>query len=940
MIRQEAIKQKTPKTRRNYYALAFCGLLCLAGAVTAFACGWSLFTDHSVRFNTLRTGRGFYRLPPLPVMYDGKTGKELTVAELGDYSDFEEDWAAQDSPVADSPETAGPTGIWHRARVAVQEGNLPKAQGLLKEFLITSEFMSGEEVPYLQKRRNAAVDILDALTALRSGSRASSVKEYLEARYAYDDGLATEAVDAFRTLKEDRNLQDNWDYLHAALLVTESRDLSLEAFTNFAAKYPRSEKNEAALYMVAKLTMEGSYSFENARCGVSGKDEWGKNIDMADVEPTEKCRDINWHDAVAAFGQVIKKHPKGRYFNDARGWLAYLYRRGGERSMALAEYYRLLGDKSDLRARLEAKNSLQMIGQEYDDAILDRVEQLIAGDSDAALAYAYHRIYNHAVDLSYQQIAPYYAGDYSESGNQEKKRVADANRDGKHELERIVRFSSTMMKRYPNARVTGAFVLRVAQAHTELQNYAEGLRLARQALGRSVQGELREQALWIKGCSEHRLKDLRAAAITFQQLVTEFPNSKLTEGARRLQAMTAEDRGDLETALKLYLDLNYGYDVAYFIDVLLPTDRLADFIAKNPQITDHNRLLYTLGVRYLRDKRWEDARSALRRVRTEPGPPPDSYNSYENDGRERFPKEPDYRSSKDSYIRSSWVARDQKTIDILQGLEQAIESAEGDEARAEAMYQLASYQFDENALLFYNPAAWDGERYWLLSSLSGSERFRLPNESQNLFEYSQSHETLARAIPIYMDIAARFPETKSAKDALYSAAVAHERLANLNPYWREIYESGLFAGSRNVQYADVKRQYPTYQLPRGTNGWEPSTRTVNDGPGWASKPEPLPKLTRGQKIEQLLKRLVEGSWTKADNSVQQFASGLPALLRAFLFAVVIAIFMWSAVWIHVWRKDRTILPPRAATLKFPIEPAALHLDDSTGHVEKIFKDKV
>ena len=66
---------------------------------------------------TLRIVEFEYISPaPLPVMYDSKTGKELTVAELGEYLDLEEDVAAQDSPTAENPEMAGPTGIWHRAR--------------------------------------------------------------------------------------------------------------------------------------------------------------------------------------------------------------------------------------------------------------------------------------------------------------------------------------------------------------------------------------------------------------------------------------------------------------------------------------------------------------------------------------------------------------------------------------------------------------------------------------------------------------------------------------------------------------------------------------------------------------------------------------------------------------------------------------------------------
>src|SRR4029453_13044741 len=83
------------------------------------------------------------------------------------------------------------------------------------------------------------------------------------------------------------------------------------------------------------------------------------------------------------------------------GWLAYLFRRGGERAKALAEYYRLLGNPTDLAVRLEAKKSLEMIGHQYDDATLDEVEKLISDDANAAMAYAYHRIYNQAIDLTY-----------------------------------------------------------------------------------------------------------------------------------------------------------------------------------------------------------------------------------------------------------------------------------------------------------------------------------------------------------------------------------------------------------------------------------------------------------------------------------------------------------------------------------------------------------
>ncbi|HCA58645.1 MAG TPA: hypothetical protein DEP46_11745, partial [Blastocatellia bacterium] len=122
---------------------------------------------------------------------------------------------------------------------------------------------------------------------------------------------------------------------------------------------------------------------------------------------------------------------------------------------------RLLAHPTDRNARLEAKKSLQVLGHEYDDETLDKTEELIIGDINAAMAYAYHRIYNHAVDLTYAERS--YYGSYREQV-EDRKEVSETQAKGRHELDRVTRFASRMMKRYPNARVSGGFVVRLAQA--------------------------------------------------------------------------------------------------------------------------------------------------------------------------------------------------------------------------------------------------------------------------------------------------------------------------------------------------------------------------------------------------------------------------------------------------------------------------------------------
>ena len=102
----------------------------------------------------------------------------------------------------------------------------------------------------------------------------------------------------------------------------------------------------------------------------------------------------------------------------------------------------------------------------------------------------------------------------------------------------------------------------------------------------------------------------------------------------------------------------------------------------------------------------------------------------------------------------------------------------------------------------------------------------------------------ANSLAIFLDVVRRFPNTRAARDALYTAAVCHERLAAYNEYWRNVYSGGGHAGERMVDYNFVRAAYPKYRLPRGTLGWEPSTRTVNGGPGWDALPKPKPRPSK------------------------------------------------------------------------------------------------
>lgn len=668
--------------------------------------------------------------------------------------------------------------------------------------------------------------MFDALEALDYGSPLSAIQSYIAARSDYDSAKPAEEVKRkLEAPRKDRNLADNALYLEAALLYRDSSGTSAEAFNRLAAKYPRSEKREAALFMAGVAAMKQSRSFINAQ-------EFGSKS-----APCSECRDDMWRASRKSFERMLREYPQDRYATDARGWLAYLHIGTGDRAAALIEYYRMLANESDPLSRREAIVSLRLTRHRADEGEMQRVEKELADEPRVALAYAYHNVYNYGLPPLLRWKEP----------------DEDRHKQTRIELERIAAFSTAMMRRYPNLAVGSGFALRLAQASLELDRNRDAAEMARRAQKSGVSGEERAEALFIEGVAEHRLKRYKEARHALTTLVTDHTSSRIIENGRRSLAIVAEDMGDLDGALGQYLALDYRYDTAYFVDVLMTPEQLEAFIKQRPSIPQRDELMYGLGVRYLRDRRWNDARKTLSQVRTVGRNARDETSSFGDCacGSEGLTAKEDPYGLPPHIILPQWIEQDLRTADSIERLEKAVDMAEGDEAKAEALYQLASYQY-QGTLLFYNAAAWRGNRYYMLSSLDSEGRYRQPGEAQLLFKHMQQHDRAARSLPAFLEVTRRFPETRAAKDALYTAAVCHERLSGYNAYWRNIYQSGGHAGERMISYKDVRRAYPGYQYPQGTYGWEPATRTVNGGPGWAPPPKPKPRPTRTERAHAII----------------------------------------------------------------------------------------
>jgi hypothetical protein len=74
----------------------------------------------------------------------------------------------------------------------------------------------------------------------------------------------------------------------------------------------------------------------------------------------------------------------------------------------MVEYYRLLGEGEDLRARLDATLSLYLIRRRATEADMREVELRLINEPAAALAYAYHELYNYSIGLC---AVPYWSED-------------------------------------------------------------------------------------------------------------------------------------------------------------------------------------------------------------------------------------------------------------------------------------------------------------------------------------------------------------------------------------------------------------------------------------------------------------------------------------------------------------------------------------------------
>lgn len=843
----------------------------LSANVCVWACAW-LQTEHSVRFNAYYTPRQLELLPPLPKNSRAYNNEQQSWHEKHDVESMYVDEEKVEQALGE---------LWEKAQRARARNDLSALKGQLTIFLDKTVY--ARELPAdLMKKRNSAIDQLDALRALEQGSSPDKVTDYLSARTSLDkSSVEPDFYELLQSVKKDPNLRDNAEYLRAADLYQKLEyNEAASRFFRLAARYPDSEKREAALYMAAICALKQSLAYTSY-------------LEQSDDLDVEFLKDEYWQKARQGFARVMREYPRGRYYNDARGWLAFLAHRTGDRVTALVNYYQMLAEVKDLNARLEGGVSLTLTRHHASEEEMEKVEAHLANKPAAALAYAYHELYNypeHSCGLPGVSDSPAnfcfiscFSQQDEEGGWELKHQTGD-----EHSIRRVAAFATRMMKRYPASAINGPFVNRLAMAQLEINNNEEAQRLAEKALKMGLEGEEPAYALWVLGVARYRMKDHDRAIDALTNLVEQFPRSRFTENTHRLLAMAYEDIGDLTQALHHYLAINYYLDAVYIMDVLMPVEQLEAYVNTQRENKRYNEILYSLGVRHLRAGNLERAEAAFNRVH----PASFKMSPYADEERDQDAKSPEYYSNWQG-VKSAWLLADYKTIENLEGLHKKIESAQGDEARAEALYQLGAYHYEASQYIYYNPL-WNGERYMKLHEIEELGGFRAAGEEQRLWQYFQSHESYSRALDIFLEVAERYPNTRAAKDALYSAAVCHERLANYNYYWREAYSRGLHSGKRMVTYDDVRRTYPRYAMPLGTYCWQPVTRTCSGEPAWAAPPKPQPRPTWARRFYNSLVGIL-------DIAGMTFANNLPRMLYSFYAGQLLGVMILG---MHFYRISR------------------------------------
>ncbi len=348
------------------------------------------------------------------------------------------------------------------------------------------------------------------------------------------------------------------------------------------------------------------------------------------------------------------------------------------------------------------------------------------------------------------------------------------------DLKSLAQLADEIVAAHPTTRLSEPVRVRLAEVYYRRRQYDKALRWA---ADQKIVGKPYDRALYVRGSTLQRLGRIREALAAFRLLLARCPFSPLRHGAREETAILCETLGDRVGALEQYFALDYTADIAYLLDSRMSITEVeacarrfrrgrhtirsgGGYYRRGGEIrvryTERELLAYTLGVLSLRAEHWDAAEHWFKQLKSK-------------------------RLHRFSLGRAQWATRSSPdpltTTRELRRLSAAVHAATTENARATALYKVATYYYTHGTLLLYNPLLWQDERAWDYSYCLNPQRISAA-ESSATRAYMYRHEVYARSLAICLQIAQRYPHAAVAPQALYRAACSARFLANFNGWWR------------------------------------------------------------------------------------------------------------------------------------------------------------
>lgn len=505
------------------------------------------------------------------------------------------------------------------------------------------------------------------------------------------------------------------------------------AFLRVAKDYPSSSRAEPSLIMAARTVLNTE----------------AKNPELVDLRL-----------AYTALTELLREHPQTRFRLNALGWLARIDFLQGRLDEAEAKYRQQYALSKTEAERFRALDSLAICATRR-------------GRRDLA-AIAYLRKFATTTRHPYE-FKRALAGRLDSFNGTDARRFSDAIRHDSSLLIGYLDYRTQFTDLTPTVLTYGSAIsglpaadrprvaVRLAQAAIQLGRDRDARRFVAQARDRGLKGDEAAMAEYIHGTLELRAGRRENALAAFRTIRSRYGKSYLANGAKENLAILAERSGRLGDALDLYDELGYRMDFAYMADARMSPGELQSYL-RRPNARRRDVLTYTLGMRYLRLNRWSEAEATFAKLSPA--------------RRKELTASPGWNWDQNRGLQDPLA-----TLAALRKMDEAVKRAKGREAKADALYRMASYYYTHRPLLLYSPMLWRGDRA-ISISYSWNDRAATAADRLALARHHNEHECLSHALALCRRVVREYPGTVAAGPAAYRGAVAAQRLANMSPYWR------------------------------------------------------------------------------------------------------------------------------------------------------------